>query len=592
MSASLYLCLHLRDFAAQALTRRAPQPEDNVRTLPVLQPEDQAHIRMRSSPEFSVHPVAVLAGEPPLEFVFAINQHARAVGVQLGMSRLQAESFGVSVLRRDRAQEDAAFCELMRLAEKFSPRIEAIASPQSDACGATLVLDVSGSERLLGSAQQIAISVQKAVHAWGFEANVVTSQNAYAAVLVARGSSGAKAIASGTEAATLAPLPLSVLELDDELAETFATWGIRTLGELAALPTKELIARVGERGFQLQSLARGYYNHLLVPNEEPADAALCESFELEHPVELLEPLLFLLGRMLEQLIERANERALAIASVETRLTLASSADDGTRTEMRRIVRPALPERNHLTLLKLVQLDLELHPLEAAVLALHVTAHPARAQSVQHGLFATQAPEAGRLEVLLARLRKLAGEERVGAPELLDTHAPEAFRMNEYDVSSVGPLYAKSPKDISADEAIALSPKNVRFDEHIHFSPKDVRFEPGTSVPGKDARGKESVRTTHSVANCLPRESAVRMLRPPHAVLAEMRGDAPATLYYEGRRVRVGTSSGPWRTDGAWWTHPAWSREEWDVVLDENPQRCLRLAFDPGAHCWYVIGVYD
>ncbi|HEX8927177.1 MAG TPA: hypothetical protein VF786_15360, partial [Terriglobales bacterium] len=90
----------------------------------------------------------------------------------------------------------------------------------------------------------------------------------------------------------------------------------------------------------------------------------------------------------------------------------------------------------------------------------------------------------------------------------------------------------------------------------------------------------------------PREYAVRMLRPPHAVHAEMRGETPSTLYYEGQRLRVQTSSGPWRTDGAWWTHPAWSREEWDVVLDQQPQRCLRLAFDPGAQCWYVIGVYD
>jgi protein ImuB len=566
MSASLYLCLHVRDFAAQALTR-VPQPEDPVRTRRAPRSEDDVRTHQRSSSELASSAVAVLAGEPPLEFVFAINQRARALGLQLGMTRTQVESFGVSVLRRDREQEDAAFAELMRVAEKFSPRVEAIASPQPETCGATLVLDVSGSERLLGDAQQIANSMQKAVRECGFEASVVAAHNAYAAVLVARGTNGASAIAHGGEVATLAPLPLSVLELDEEVAETFATWGIRTLGQLVALPTKELIARVGERGFQLQSLARGNYSHLLVPEEEPADAALCESLELEHPVDLLEPLLFLLGRMLEQVTERANERALAIASVETRLTLASSAEDGTRTEMRRTVRPALPERNHLTLLKLVQLDLELHPPEAAVMALHITAHPARAQSVQHGLFAAQTPEAGRLEVLLARLRKLVGEERVGAAELLDTHAPEAFRVNEYDVSDVAVT-------------------------HLGDSPKDVRSEPGTSVPGKVAERKESVRTTPSVANCLPRESAVRMLRPPHAVHAEMRGDAPVTLYYEGQRLRVETSSGPWRTDGAWWTHPAWSREEWDVVLDEQSQRCLRLAFDPGAHCWYVIGVYD
>ena len=85
------------------------------------------------------------------------------------------------------------------------------------------------------------------------------------------------------------------------------------------------MARVGQSGFRLQAQARGEYSHLLVPTEEPADAALCESMELEHPVELLEPLLFLLSQMLEQVLQRAAQRALAIASVETCLVL-----DGTQ----------------------------------------------------------------------------------------------------------------------------------------------------------------------------------------------------------------------------------------------------------------------
>jgi protein ImuB len=61
---------------------------------------------------------------------------------------------------------------------------------------------------------------------------------------------------------------------------------------------------------------------------------------------------------------------------------------------------------------------------------------------------------------------------------------------------------------------------------------------------------------------------------------------------EGARHIVQSASGPWRSSGAWWTHPAWSREEWDVELNEQPQRCLRLAHDPAAGGWYVVGIYD
>jgi hypothetical protein len=90
-----------------------------------------------------------------------MNQEARRLGLEPGMSRLQAESFPVLVLRRDRPQEDLSFAELVRCAGRFSPRMETIAAPREESCGATLLLDVSGSERLLGSARQIAMSLGK-----------------------------------------------------------------------------------------------------------------------------------------------------------------------------------------------------------------------------------------------------------------------------------------------------------------------------------------------------------------------------------------------------------------------------------------------
>ncbi len=72
------------------------------------------------------------------------------------------------------------------------------------------------------------------------------------------------------------------------------------------------------------------------------------------------------------------------------------------------------------------------------------------------------------------------------------------------------------------------------------------------------------------------------------------------MHYEGTRLLVQAASGPWRTSGAWWTHPAWCREEWDVALKNVLQnalvadagRCLRLAHDPATGGWYVIGTYD
>ena len=233
------------------------------------------------------------------------------------------------------------------------------------------MLDVSGSERLLGGTQQIATALRQAVCApW-----IRGQRGGFAQCLCGRAGGAAAsqdvtAIAPGREAETLAPLPLSVLELDDEPAQTFARVGHPHPGTIGRPAHKSLVARVGQIGLRLQAQARGEYRHLLVPAEDPADAPLCESIELEHPVELLEPLLFLLSRMLEQITERAAQRSLAIASIELCLCSmrtargdapASIGAPRSRPEDRRTVRPALPERDHHTLLKLMQLDLEMHP---------------------------------------------------------------------------------------------------------------------------------------------------------------------------------------------------------------------------------------
>ncbi len=87
-------------------------------------------------------------------------------------------------------------------------------------------------------------------------------------------------------------------------------WGIRTLGMLAALPEKELIARMGQDAKQLRQLALGELPHLFQPIDVPF--VLEERVELDFPLEDLESLLFDLSVMLEQLILRAKVRIVAL----------------------------------------------------------------------------------------------------------------------------------------------------------------------------------------------------------------------------------------------------------------------------------------
>jgi protein ImuB len=453
------------------------------------------------------------------------------------MSRLQAESFPhVRLMPRSYAQETAARTAFLECASSFSPHIEFIQAAHSREPSETVVLDIHGTEGLFGSPEALIAKLRRRASAYGFLTHVAASANFHAAVCAARGFSGVTFVPPREEANILAPLPLHVLDLSSEMAETFHLWGVQNCGALAALPEHDLVARLGFEGQRLRALARGERSHFLVPIEPSFASQLVETMELEHPVELLEPLLFLVSRLLDQLLLRAQTRSLAIASIQIQLKLENNADRHARQHSRTI-RPSLPSQDARRLLKLVQLDLEAHPPEAAVIAMEMRVEPAKPHIVQHGLFLPQGPESDRLEVLLACLRKLLGEDRVGTPQLLDTLQTDGFHMKSFA--------PPAPQD-------GASPK---------------------------------------IEGNLP--TAFRVCRPPLAIGVTMRDHQPTAITVGGESFAVVMQAGPWRRSGQWWSQTNWCREEWDVLLSERAsEKICRIAHDPGSHCWYLAGTYD
>ena len=488
-------------------------------------PNFSAQAAAHERPELRKLPFALLDGEYPEETVFAANKAANSLGVEVGMTRLQAESFpGIISLPRVPEHESSAHTTLHTIACMFSPRIEYVETRPG-----TYALDIQGMNTLYGDAAQLANKLRQRIMAAGFLVNVAVAQNFHAAVCLAYGRSGVSVVPSGDEANAIGSLPLQVLNLASAHEEIFQSWGIHTCAELAALSETDLIARIGQAGKRLHSLARGEWPHLMFPVEPSFEASLVERTELDFPVEALESLLFLLRRMTDALLERVKTKARAIASLRIILKL----EGGKQHE--RVVRPALPLQDTLTLLKLLQLDLETHRPGGATVGLELHAQSAAPHRAQHGLFLPQAPEPARLEVLLARLRKLLGEQRVGSPELTDDHRPNAFRM-------------------------------------IPFAPPP---------PSKSDKPSFSVAT------------ALRVCRPPQAIGVLLVGTAPTRVFWEGQRYAVREIAGPWRVSGQWWSEANWCREEWDVRLTtEGTVRICRIAFDPRSRCWYVQGTYD
>jgi len=419
MQPQLYACLYAREFPAQAMLRLRPTLRQSA--------------------------VAVLEGEPPRQLVCSINARARAQGVAAGMTRAELDVFPeVVLLPRSAAEEAGARSALLQAAAQFSPRVEDCSSGTSFCA----ILDIAGTEKLFGPPEKLGQKLLHAARILGIQASVVISANVHAAICMARSLPVRIAvIPAGEEAAALARLPLEVLDLTPEHAETFSRWGIATLGALGELPEKELTARLGQEGRRLRQLARGEAPRLLVPADPPF--ALEERMDLDSPVELLDSLLFVLGVLLDHLIARATAHILALASVTVELALEGG---GTHS---RTVRPALPGNDRRLWLKLLHLDLQAHPPPAAIVAVTLSAEPGSTSRVQMGLFTPQLPEPSRLDVTMARIRSVVGESRAGRAVLEDTHQSDAFTIAPFSVPQ--PSAMRAPRGRSRTAVRRLRP---------------------------------------------------------------------------------------------------------------------------------------
>jgi protein ImuB len=537
---------------------------------------------LRAEPELQPRALAILEGKPPLEKIFAVNDKASRMGITPGMTKAQAELCSELALRpRSPLQECAAHAALLDCAQSFSPCVE-------DAACDTALLDLAGMESLLGSLPEISCAIHTRAAALGLAARVAVASNPDAAMLAARGLCGAGScgagtpfdklraglaragvtvIPSGKEAEHLGPLPTKVLfpdrlekdqlQEDDKknaarLLETLDRWGIRNLSGLAALPQVSLSERLGQEGLRLQQLARGTTRRTLVPVEEPMRFE--EAVELDHPIVLLEPLAFLLNRLLEQICARLSARALS--TQELRLTL-ELENFSARNQQPKIInqqfvrtlRLPLPMLDAKVFLKLLQLDLNAHPPGAPIMKIHLAAEPARPRSAQGGLFLPPSPEPEKLELTLARIAGMVGENKVGALELLDTYHPDGFRMQRF-----------------------------------------VAEPPRKSEPEKcpDAAGKQSPVT------------ALRRFRPPLRATVTLENGQPMHLVCRKKDVQgdVLWRAGPWRCSGDWWEREAWSRDEWDLALQSHSSQngdavsFYRVVHDLLSGGWFVEGTYD
>ena len=199
-------------------------------------------------------------------------------------------------------------------------------------------------------------------------------------------------------------------------------------------------------------------------------------------------------------------------------------------------RPALPANEKRLWIELLHLDLEAHPPQAAIVSLTLTAEPGDTGKVQLGLFSPQLPESARLDVTLARVRAIVGEENVGRVVLRDTHRADGFGLEPFIVPSL-----QAPEITSA----ALRP-------------------------------------------------AMRQLRPPETILVTLASDRPKAFVFREGRYAVEHAYGPWSIGGDWWGRAPWGREQWDLAAraQDGTLLCCCLVRDLMQDLWQMVALYD
>jgi protein ImuB len=500
--------------------------------------------------------------------------------------------------------ERASRGDLAALAREFSPRVE-VHRP------GLVTLDARGLGRLFGDANTLARELRQAAAERGLPARVALAPTRTTAWLMAHARAGLTIVGEGDERRVLAPLPLHVLEqlaasglgpgcflsgsgVGDRgggrgvrtesgsgsgdrggrrevttasgsgitgeaaavsLLAVLKRWGLTTLGEFANLPAVALSERLGQHGLAWQRVARGEEMVPLVPDEP--EERFEASLELEWPIEGLQPLSFVFGRLFDELSAHleARDRAAAVLHIELQLV--------TKQVDRRSLQLPAPLREARVLRTLALLNLEAHPVADGIDRVTVRADPVPGRVVQCSLLTRAVPLPEQLTTLVARLGALMGERRCGMAALVDSHRPGAFAMQPFDVA-VG---------------VATSRMGIR---------RSPIPDPRSPIP----TGLVSVLRRFRIP--IPASVVVKDGRPVR-VAADRAGL---------RSSGVDACAGPWRSSGEWWRVSdarvqsdgsgsralvGWNRDEWDVSVADGVYRIYR---DRDRDRWFVDAVID
>lgn len=427
----------------------------------------------------------------------------------------------------------------------------------------------------------------------------------------------------------LAPAPLGLVPMDEELRETLQALGLRTVGAFATLPPEDVERRWGSAGVAAWHLARGEDERR--PVLARLDAPRAVATELSPSVPSIEPIIFLVRAALDRLVQdlvhdgrSAAVVAITLALDDARGALPTATHAHTVTREVRLPRPLA---RVVPLLERCRALLEEWRLDAPVCGVTVAV---TATAPLHGAQGELLDPAWRdpaaADAAFARLRATLGIEAVVRPVVRDTHRPERAGVWERvdDPSGDGKRELGDGRRETGLKDGEVRGLGTLPSAHVSpdHAPDDARWSPAAnavnagsagsagsasssaSVPA--ARALALVRevppdaTHRPFARPLPpslmRAPALRQLESPER--AEVRTadgtvtSAPRAIRWRERVISVARAIGPERLTGDWW-ESGYARDYWRCE-DSTGTNHLVLYRDCTApdNAWYIHGWYD
>lgn len=328
-----------------------------------------AAVEQRDDPGLRGLPV-IVGGLGRRGVVSTASYEARAFGVHSAMPTAQARrlcAHGV-YLRPRMATYAAVSAQLRALFDAFTDRVEPLSLDEA-------FLEVTGSQRLFGSGEEIARALRRRVREeTGLTVSVGVAGSKFVAKVASdlRKPDGLTIVPPGGEAAFLAPLPTSRLWGAGPATQArLLALGCRTLGDVAALAPQRLVAALGESlGRHVAALAQGHDERPVVVDETPRSVGRETTFEFDLVEEAacLDVLLALsedVGRRLRRLELKANTVRLKLRhppfethTRQHRLPEPTHRDARLYAEARALFNAARPGRRPVRLLGVTAADLQ------------------------------------------------------------------------------------------------------------------------------------------------------------------------------------------------------------------------------------------